>query len=65
MKATEHAVQCAGVASILHRLGSSVLAGRDNYTAAWKTLCTETGGSYATYLATQTGKQRNQKDNEQ
>lgn len=40
--------QC-GVAGTPHRLRSSVLAGRDNYTAVWKTVCTKAdSSSYAT-----------------
>lgn len=37
-----------GVDGSPHRLSSSVLAGRDNYTAVWNKVCTQADGSYAT-----------------
>lgn len=40
--------QC-GADGAPHKLRSSVLAGRDNYTAVWYKMCTEADSSYTTY----------------
>lgn len=40
--------QC-GAHGTPHRLRSSVLAGRDNYTAVWNKVCIEADSSYAAY----------------
>lgn len=55
-----------GVDGSPHRLSSSVLAGRDNYTAVWNKVCTEADGSYATKCIKPSGRHASsQRDKEQ
>lgn len=46
-----------GVDGSPHKLRSSVLAGRDNYTALWNKGCAEAGGSYATVSSSHVSRQ--------